>query len=98
LRVVKRSGELRVSGLQFPARPGSEIVVSLLRRQGGRFVRVDRDRVDLGKRRDPDGDGFAESGFSTRFDRPGSGRCKVVAKQPATPGFGSSKATKKFRC
>ena len=98
LRVRKQRNSVRVSGLQFPALPGQEIVVKLFLRRGGRFELLDAQRAELRRPRDPDTDGFLERPFGARFDRPDRGRCKIVAMSPAAPGYGSSSAKKTFSC
>jgi hypothetical protein len=68
--VTKTSSKIKTHGAITPALPGLEMQVTLSRRQSGHWVK-------LGEKTPAIKD---TGGFSASFQRPASGRCKVVAK------------------
>lgn len=85
-------------GRQFPALPGEEMRITLLRKKGGRYRAVDSAMPTLRGRRDTDEDHFAESGFRSRFDRPAPGKCRVKARWPGGRGYPPSSDVVDFAC
>jgi hypothetical protein len=82
-RISKTASRIRVRGSVSPAHPGERVTVTLFRRRNGSFVRLVVKRPPLS----------AVSAYSTSFDRPRPGKCKVTATfggdadhRPATRG------------
>jgi hypothetical protein len=94
----KVSGTIRVRGRLAPPHPGKHMVVSLFRRKNGAWVRLSVKRPLLIGRTDLNGDGFRDSRFSTRFTRPHTGRCRIVARFRGDTDHGPSQFTKVIRC
>jgi hypothetical protein len=98
LRIRKGRDHIRASGRLAPANRGQRMVVKLLRRKNGRFVKIATKRPTLGRGIDTNGDGVLESGFSTRFARPRPGRCRVVARFGGNANYAPSTARRTFDC
>ena len=95
---VSGAQEVVAKGRQFPALPGEEMVVTLFKKKAGTFRPIATKKPTLKGRADRDGDGFAESGYRVRFDRPASGQCRVRARWPGGRGYPSSQAVEDFAC
>lgn len=98
LKVRKRRTRIRAFGTLAPPHSGRKMIVRLLKRRSGRFVRLATKRPLLSSGVDTNGDGLLESKYSTRFRRPKKGRCRVVASFRGDPDHGSSRARRTFDC
>jgi large repetitive protein len=98
LRIRKGRDHIRASGRVAPAQRGQRMVVKLLKRRNGRFVKIATKRPTLGRGIDTNGDGVLESGFSTRFARPRRGRCRVVARFGGNANYAPSTTRRTFDC
>jgi large repetitive protein len=94
----KGSATIRVRGRLTPPHPGKVMIVTLSRRRNGVWVRLKARRALLIGRTDLNGDGFHDSRFSTRFTRPGAGRCRIVARFRGDTDHGPSQFTRVIRC
>ena len=98
LVVTKGARRILARGRLSPARPGNHMVVRLFRKRNGVWVRLQTRRPALRGRTDLNGDGFTDSAYRTRFQRPRPGACRVIAQFVGGTTFGSSKAIRAFRC
>ena len=89
--------KINAIGYQFPAFPGDRVTVSLLKKRDGKFEVVDRKRPQLGKRKDLNSDGFAESRFATSFPVRGPGDCRLKVTFERR-GYGKSMASRVVAC
>ncbi len=98
LRIRKGREKILASGRVAPADRGRKMVVKLLKRRNGRFIKVATKRPTLQRGVDTNGDGVMESKYSTRFNRPRSGKCRVVARFGGNAGHAPSSARRTFDC
>jgi hypothetical protein len=98
LKIRKGRERIKASGRVAPADRGKKMVVKLLKRRGGRFVKVATKRPTLQRGIDTNGDGVLESKYSTRFNRPRAGRCRVVARFGGNTSHAPSTAKRTFDC
>ncbi len=107
-RIAKTQASIEPFGVVEPAQPGRIVIVKLSVDAGNGFELRTKKKVSLRGDSDSDGDGTRDSRFSTRFDRPRSGTCRIVAivKRPnrsdlhdedvfacPIPAFGEGEAT-----
>ena len=95
---ISGAADIVAGGRQFPALPGEDMIVTLFKKKGGTFQPIATKTPTLKGRTDRDGDGFAESGYRARFDRPASGQCRVRARWPGGGGYAPSKNVVNFAC
>lgn len=108
VRIAKTRSSIKPLGLIEPARPRRAVIVKFSVDAGNGFELRAKKKVDLRGNSDSDGDGTNDSRFATRFDRPRSGMCRIVAvfKRPnraalrdehvfacAIPNFGDGQAS-----
>ena len=98
LRVWKRYGRIRASGLLTPAHPGKRMIVRLYRYTNGRWVWRSTYRPYLRGTSDLNLDGFPDSRYGTSFLRPRAGTCKVVATFLGDSDHRKSWVSKKISC
>jgi Calx-beta domain len=99
LLAAKKSGKIVASGWLDPAHTGVNMVVTLLKKKGGRFVRVTRKQALLGSGIDLNSDGVLDSKFGATFSNPkGTTKCRVVASFAGDLDHFASKARKTFAC
>lgn len=98
LRVWKRYGRIRASGLVTPAHPGRRMIVRLYRYSQGKWVWLMTRRPYLYGSSDLNLDGFSDSRYRTSFLRPRAGTCKVVAIFRGDSDHRSSRISKKISC
>jgi Calx-beta domain len=98
LKVRKGRESIKASGRVAPADRGKKMVVKLLKRRDGRYVKVATKRPTLQRGIDTNGDGVLESKYSTRFNRPRAGRCRVVARFGGNTSHAPSTAKRTFDC
>jgi large repetitive protein len=98
LKIRKGRERIKASGRVAPADRGRKMVVKLLKRRGGRFVKVATKRPTLQRGIDTNGDGVMESKYSTRFNRPRSGKCRVVSRFGGNTSHAPSTAKRTFDC
>lgn len=80
--------KIKVKGAVMPADPGAAVKVTLYRKKGDRFVKVEAKEATLSP------DGF----FATSFSAPSASKCKVKAKYPGNDSVAPSSASKTFAC
>jgi large repetitive protein len=98
LKIRKGRERIKASGRVAPADRGRKMVVKLLKRRNGRYIKVVTKRPTLQRGIDTNGDGVMESKYSTRFNRPRSGRCRVVARFGGNASHAPSSARRTFDC
>jgi hypothetical protein len=99
LKSRKRSGRVRARGRLSPAHKGRRMVVTLKKRNNGRWVKVRTKRPLLRGRTDLNGDGVRDSTYRVRFFNPrNTKRCRVIARFPGDLHHRPSKARKTFNC
>jgi hypothetical protein len=98
LKVWKRYGRIRESGLVTPAHRGRRMLVKLYRYSSGRWVWLGTRRPYLFGSSDVNHDGFLDSHYATSFLRPRAGTCKVVATFPGDSDHRKSWTSKKISC
>ena len=98
LKIRKGRERIKASGRLAPADRGKKMVVKLLKRRNGRYIKVVTKRPTLQRGTDTNGDGVMESKYSTRFNRPRSGRCRVVARFGGNTSHAPSTAKRTFDC
>lgn len=98
LKIRKGRERIKASGRVAPADRGRKMVVKLLKRRNGRYIKVATKRPTLQRGIDTNGDGVMESKYSTRFNRPRSGRCRVVARFGGNASHAPSSARRTFDC
>jgi large repetitive protein len=98
LKIRKGRERIKASGRVAPADRGRKMVVKLLKRRNGRYIKVVTKRPTLQRGIDTNGDGVMESKYSTRFKRPRSGRCRVVARFGGNASHAPSSARRTFDC
>lgn len=77
-RIAKTQSSINPFGVVEPARPGRSVIVKLSVDTGKGFERRAKKKVALRGDSDSDGDGTNDSRFTTRFDRPRGGMCRIV--------------------
>jgi hypothetical protein len=93
-----KSGKVRVNGTVIPPAPGVEMIVTLLKKQNGKFQKVGTSNPALGDGVEL-GTGGLGSKYKTSFNDPsGSGTCKVKARFPGDNDTFPSTAQKTFDC
>lgn len=85
---ISKPERIRAAGSVTPNHAGKEVIVKLLRKKDGVFVRIATRRPILDE----------TSTYVTRFDRPAPGDCKVVARFPGDSDHLPDKASKTFNC
>jgi Calx-beta domain len=98
VKVRVGKGIVAVHGRVSPPRRGKHVVVRLLRRHNGVWVRIARTRARLRGAVDLNGDGFADSRYATSLKRAKPGRCRIVTTYPGDARFSGSSRGKLFRC
>ena len=98
LKIRKGRESIKASGRLAPADRGNKMVVKLLKRRNGRYIKVVTKRPTLQRGIDTNDDGVMESKYSTRFNRPRSGRCRVVARFEGNTSHAPSTAKRTFDC
>ena len=98
LSIVKRPARITAKGRVSPAHPNKRMRVALLRWRNGKWVRLALKRPRLSGSTDLNGDGITDSRYSTVFNRPNPGRCRIKSTFPGDPSHGPSSVTKNFRC
>lgn len=86
--VTKTADKVEASGKVVPAAPGEVVTVTLLRKEGDRFVRIARKTPTI----------RSSGAFTTAFARPAPGSCKVTAKYGGDERLKPSSDTVSFRC
>ena len=89
VNVDKGRDRIRARGRLLPPHPGSRMIVTLLRKKGDRFVKLDTNRPVLN----------SESRYATGFERPSNARrCRVKATFAFDVDHLGSSAQETFRC
>ena len=88
LSVKKTRRRITASGAVTPTPQRGKVIVSLYRKRGGKFRRLDTNRPSLS----------ATSKYQTRFSRPRAGRCRIIARFPGSTEGTQSSIKKTFRC
>jgi hypothetical protein len=98
LKVVRRASVVRTKGVLEPAVSGDEVTVTLLRKQGGTFVKVASKTVPVKAIKDRDGDGEPDGSYSASFSRPSArGAYKILARFNGTAIDAPCSRAKRFR-
>jgi FG-GAP repeat len=88
LRIAQTDRRVKAHGRVKPPRRGESMLVTLYRKQAGRFHKL------AAKRLHERGTGR----YRTSFKRPDPGRCKVVARYSGDATLKASRASKRFSC
>jgi hypothetical protein len=97
LRVVRKPRAVVAKGLLEPTTSGQRVVVTLLRKQGAKFVKVAVKAVPVRFLKDRDGDGKTDGSFTAKFLRPkAKGTYKVLARFKGAATYKPCKRGKVF--
>jgi hypothetical protein len=97
LRVVRKPHAVVAKGLLEPATSGERVTVTLLRKQGGKFVKVAAKTVPVRYLKDRDGDGKTDGSYTATFTRPkAKGSYKVVTRFKGTANYKARSIAKIF--
>lgn len=88
LEVKTQGNKVKAKGSVEPQQNGSKVTVTLLKKKGGGFKKVDQDKPTL----------VPPSEFSSSFDRPDAKTCKVTVKFLGDVNSNPSSASEKFKC
>lgn len=80
--------KLQVRGRLLPVNAGKAVVVSLARKQGGKFVKLASKRVRLSRK----------STYSATFQRPAPGTCKATVRFKGSASTSAGSKSKTFAC
>jgi len=88
LRVVRKPRAVVAKGILEPATSGEHVSVTLLRKQGGKFVKVAAKTVSVRYLKDRDGDGKTDGSYTATFTRPKTkGSYKVITRFKGTATY-----------
>jgi large repetitive protein len=98
LTVLRGRRSITAKGILEPTTSGHKVSVTLLRKRGGRFVKVAAKTVSVKGIKDRDGDGRSDGSYAAAFSRPSAGGAyKVVAKFKGTQDHAPSSRSDVFR-
>jgi len=98
LQVSKTRRSVSAKGILEPTASGHRVTVTLLKKQGGKFVKVTAKTVSIKGIKDRDGDGKNDGSYTASFSRPsGGGTYKIVANFKGTATYAPSSRSKRFR-
>jgi hypothetical protein len=88
LQVVRKPRSVVAKGILEPATSGERVTVTLLRKQGGKFVKVATKTVSVRYLKDRDGDGKTDGSYVATFTRPKTkGSYKVLTRFKGTANY-----------
>jgi hypothetical protein len=98
LKVVKTTRSVSAKGILEPTASGHRVTVTLLKKQGTKFVKVTAKTVSIKGIKDRDGDGRNDGSYAASFSRPAAGGTyKVVAQFKGTATYAPSSRSTRFR-
>jgi hypothetical protein len=98
LQVVKTTRTVSGKGILEPTASGHRVTVTLLKKQGGKFVKVAAKTVGVKSLKDRDGDGQTDGSYAASFSRPSAGGTyKVVAHFKGAATYAPCTRSKRFR-
>jgi large repetitive protein len=97
LQVVRKPRSVVAKGILEPATSGERVTVTLLRKQGGKFVKVTAKTVSVRYLKDRDGDGKTDGSYIATFTRPKTkGSYKVLTRFKGTANYKPRSLAKVF--
>jgi large repetitive protein len=97
LRVVRKPRSVVAKGILEPATSGERVTVTLLRKQGGKLVKVAAKTVSVRYLKDRDGDGKTDGSYAATFTRPKTkGSYKVLTRFKGTANYKPRSLAKTF--
>ena len=88
LKVVRKPRAVIAKGILEPATPGERVTVTLLRKQGGKFVKVSAKTVLVRYLKDRDGDGKTDGSYTATLLRPkAKGSYKILTQFKGTSNY-----------
>jgi hypothetical protein len=98
LEVRKSTRTISAKGILEPTAGGHRVTITLLKKQGTKFVKATAKTVGIKGIKDRDGDGNDDGAYSASFTRPSAGGTyKVVAHFRGTGTYAPSSRSKRFR-
>jgi urease beta subunit len=99
LQARKARRKINARGRLTPSHRGRQMVVTLYKKKGTRFVKVGTKRPTLSGSKDLNGDGLRDSSYRTAFRNPkGTRRCRAIARFPGDKHHVKSGTRKTFSC
>jgi Calx-beta domain-containing protein len=88
LRVIRKPRAVVAKGILEPATSGERVTVTLLRKKGGKFVKLAAKTVSVRYLKDRDGDGKTDGSYTATFLRPKTkGSYKVLTRFKGTSSY-----------
>jgi hypothetical protein len=87
LKAKKTTKALKASGVIESAATGMKVKVTLLKKQGAKYVKVLAKTVTVKTLGDRDADGMPDAAFGASFKRPKKGAYRFVAKYAGSPQY-----------
>jgi hypothetical protein len=98
LQVRKTTRTISAKGVLEPTAEGHRVTITLLKKQGTKFVKATAKTVGIKSIKDRDGDGRNDGAYSVSFARPSAGSTyKVMANFKGRATYAPSSRSKRFR-